>query len=210
MSRACEILHEWARELPRFSHGFRTEDLPGNGIYIVFEKGEKSHSGERIVRVGTHTGHGNLGKRIYEHLYKPNKDRSVFRKHIGRCLLHNDHFLEHWNLDCTTKKNKQRYKDIIDFEKQQNIEEKVSRHISEKLSFSVFKVEDKDERLAIEEGLLSLLTSCDHCKPSSSWLGSKHQDKRIRQGLWNVQGLKGKPFNEDDILRFLKKKPPEG
>jgi len=206
-NNACQTLHEWARELPRFGHGFKKEDLPKNGIYIVFEKKEKAHGGERIVRVGTHTGQNNLGKRIYEHLYKQNKDRSVFRKHIGRCLLHQDPFLEHWNLDCTKKVIKEEYKNIIDFDRQTAIEKDVSRYIADNLSFSVYEIENKDDRLKIEKGLLSLLTACDQCGPSPSWLGLKHQNKRIQQGLWNIQGLKGQPFNKNDLSAFCKKSP---
>ena len=35
-------------------------------------------------------------KRLNEHLFTPNKDRSIFRKHVGRCLLvqRNDLFLK--------------------------------------------------------------------------------------------------------------------
>lgn len=87
MSRECARLHEELSLLPRFSHGYLNEQLPGNGIYVVFENGENAYSTDRIVRIGTHTGESNLSKRIDEHLYTPNKDRSIFRKHIGRCIL---------------------------------------------------------------------------------------------------------------------------
>ncbi|MCK5284134.1 MAG: hypothetical protein KAJ86_00960 [Alphaproteobacteria bacterium] len=174
MSEACQILHEWANGLQKFSHNSSTEELPKNGIYMVFEKGETAHGTDRIVRVGTHTGQNNLGKRIFEHLYKPKKDRSVFRKHIGRCLLADNPFLEQWNLDSTTKANREKYKNIIDFEKQAETEERVTQYIADNFSFVVFEVDEKAERLRIEEGLLSTITACEKCFPSKSWLGLKH------------------------------------
>lgn len=203
MSEACQILHEWANGLPKFSHGYSMEDLPRNGIYLVFEKGEMAHGVDRIVRVGTHTGQNNLGKRIFEHLYKPNKDRSVFRKHIGRCLLADNPFLEQWNLDSTTKENRDKYKNIIDFKKQAETEEKVTQYIADNLTFVVFKVDDKAERLRIEEGLLSTITACNACRPSKSWLGLKHQNPHIRQGLWNIQGLDKDVLSEDEIKSLI-------
>ena len=49
----------WARPLAK---------VPPNGVYVLFEMGEEGHGGERIVRIGTHTGQNNLAPRIREHL----------------------------------------------------------------------------------------------------------------------------------------------
>lgn len=87
MSRECGRWHKQFSILPRFSHGYRKERVPNNGLYVVFESGETAHDTDRIVRIGTHRGEGNLPKRINEHPYTPNKDRSIFRKHIGAFLL---------------------------------------------------------------------------------------------------------------------------
>jgi len=162
MSESCHILHAWANRLPRFGHGFLKEELPENGIYLVFEKGESAHGVDRIVRVGTHTGDGNLGKRIYEHLYKPNKDRSIFRKHVGRCLLADDPFLEQWDKDLTSKAKRTKYEHIIDFKKQEATEEKVGRYIAQNHSFVVFEIRNKSTRLATEKSLLSTITTFRH------------------------------------------------
>jgi len=66
-----------------------------------------AHSTDRIVRIGTHTGNNKLWFRLKEHLIE-NKDRSIFRKNIGRALLNkdNDCFIEHWNKKNLTKKIK--------------------------------------------------------------------------------------------------------
>lgn len=203
MSDSCRQLHSWANSLQVFRHGFSYDDLPKNGLYILFEAGEKSHSTNRIVRVGTHTGNDRLGKRLYEHLYKPNKDRSIFRKHIGRCLLHDDPFLEQWNFDLTTKAAKQKYENMVDFEKQKFIEDEVDKYIFQNFSFAVIKADSKIERLEIESSLLATISSCNECSPSAHWLGLKHQNPVIRRGLWNIQGLNGPTLSIDEVNKLM-------
>ena len=96
---ACEALHEWANSLPALRFPFDEHAIPLNGIYILFEQGEVAHGAKRIVRVGTHTGANQLRSRLRQHFLVENKDRSIFRKNIGRALLHRDHdpFLETWD-----------------------------------------------------------------------------------------------------------------
>lgn len=81
-----------------------------NGVYILFEKNEFGHNGDRIVRIGSHTGNDNLVKRLEEHFLKENKDRSIFRKNIGRALLNknSDSYLDIWDIDLTSKKSTNR------------------------------------------------------------------------------------------------------
>ena len=60
---------------------------------------------------GAHRGAGQLPGRLAEHFDKENKDRSIFRKNIGRALLNreNDPFLEFWNLDLLSREMRERY-----------------------------------------------------------------------------------------------------
>lgn len=104
----------------KFSFPFDKHEIPANGIYILFEKGELAHSTNRIVRIGTHTGINQLRSRLNQHFIKENKDRSIFRKNIGRALLNKDKdpFLEKWEIDLTTRKAKEKYSELIDFVKQ--------------------------------------------------------------------------------------------
>jgi hypothetical protein len=97
----CEWLHSVLKAQPLYAYPFDVSDLPRNGIYFFYEKGQESgHKGLgfRIVRVGTHRD-GNFRSRIAEHylldegkmeftLAQPRPhDRSIFRCHIGRALL---------------------------------------------------------------------------------------------------------------------------
>ena len=204
MSDICNNIHNIFQNLKRYKFPFNEEELPQNGIYILFEKGELAHNGDRIVRVGTHTGNNNLVKRLKEHFIKENKDRSIFRKNIGRAILFKkgDSFLEQWNWDLTTKINKDKYLPLVDFEKQKLIEKEVSHYIKNSFSFAVLEVESKTDRLNLEAKLISTISICKECKPSKHWLGqSSPIDKIKKSGLWLVQGLYKTPL---DLKEFEK------
>lgn len=85
------------------------------------------HGRDRIVRLGTHTGNNQLRSRLKQHFLTENKDRSIFRKNIGRALLNkrNDLFLKYWELDLTSRKAKNQYSSLIDFDYQKRIEKEV-------------------------------------------------------------------------------------
>ena len=126
--------------------------IPTNGIYILFENGEKAHSGDRIVSAGTHTGVNQLRSRLQQHFIKENKDRSIFRKNIGRAILNRsgDPFLEQWNWDLTTRKAKERYAHLVDHNKIKEVEKQVSSNIQNHFSCVVFEVSQQPQRLVIE------------------------------------------------------------
>jgi hypothetical protein len=194
MTEACQYLHDTLSRLPRF----RRDDLgkvPANGIYVLFEKGEAGHGVERIVRVGTHRGQNNLAPRIREHLFTPNKDRSIFRKHVGRCLLAKagDPFLAQWEVDLTTKASREMNGHKVDKDRLKDVESEVTRYMTENFSFAALRFDTKPERLHYEECLLSTIFRCQDCGPSDTWLGKFHPTSAVLRGsgLWNVQGLLG-------------------
>lgn len=203
---ACQQLHDAFSRLKRQGPAYQPEDIPANGIYVVFEKGEKAHGTDRIVRVGTHTGQDNLAGRLNEHLFTPNKDRSIFRKHVGRCLLasRDDPFLPFWNICLTKRADKEKYGSLVDRKQLAYVEQQVSAYITSNLTFSVIAVADKPMRLHLEKTLIATIASCPHCHPSSQWLGRHHPDDVIRHGgLWNIQGVKGRGFSEAEVAEFL-------
>ena len=104
-SGICKQLHELFNSLERFNFPFDDSRIPKNGIYILFEKGECAYGMDRIVRIGTHTGDDQLRSRLKQHFIMENKDRSIFRKNIGRALLNKSHdpFLKQWEIDLTPK-----------------------------------------------------------------------------------------------------------
>ncbi|HTV30260.1 MAG TPA: hypothetical protein VMF32_21090 [Xanthobacteraceae bacterium] len=206
MTEACQHLHEVLSRLPRF----KREDLaqvPKNGIYVLFEKGEAAHDGDRIVRIGTHRGQNNLPSRIREHLYESNKDRSIFRKHVGRCLLAkaSDPFLPQWELDLTAKASRALNEHKVNKARLLEVEADVTRYMVENFSFAVFRFDDEADRRQYEECLLSTIYACPECGPSEAWLGKHHPNSEVirKCGLWNIQNLSGKVLSRGDAKRVI-------
>ncbi len=205
MSSQCEEIHNIFNSMKRFSFPFDEETIPKNGIYVLFEKGEKAHGADRIVRIGTHTGNNQLRSRLKQHFLNENKDRSIFRKNIGRAILNRkkDSFLEKWELDLTTKDSKEKFSGKIDLEKQKQVEKLVSRYIQENFGFVVFQIETKEKRLEFESKLISTVSSCQECKPSEKWFGLFSTREKIRNsGLWQVNELNKDKLSDEDI-KFL-------
>ncbi len=202
MSELCHMLHELCQYGTHldFLSGF--ESVPFNGIYLLFERGENGHEYERIVRVGTHTGKDQLVPRLKQHFIKENKDRSIFRKNIGRAILkrQQDPFLEDWEIDLTTRKAKDLHGGRIDVEKQQEVEHLVTNHSQTNFSFLVFAEENKPRRLELESKIISTISWCDECRASQEWLGLHSPKKKIREsGLWLVNGLYKEPLSNLDL-----------
>jgi len=205
MSKNCQTIHIWFNGMKKHSFPFNEQEIPENGIYILFEKGEFAHSTNRIVRIGTHTGNNQLRSRLFQHFLNENKDRSIFRKNIGRALLNKDKdtFLEQWEIDLTTKDAKNQYADSIDFDKQKEIEKRVTKFIQDNFSFVVFQVDDKNKRLEIESKIISTVSLCDECKPSEQWLGNFSPKEKIREsGLWLVNELWKTPLSDKDMIEL--------
>jgi len=198
----CHTIHQLFNNMPKLKFPFNNEEIPLNGIYILFEKQEPAHGVMRIVRIGTHTGESQLRSRLFQHFLNENKDRSIFRKNIGRALLNKnkDPFLKQWELDLTTKEAKEKHFDSVDFEKQKQIEKQVSKYIQDNFTFVVFQIDDKDKRLELESKLISTISLCDECKPSENWFGLFSPKEKIRQGgLWLVNELWKTPLSGEDI-----------
>jgi hypothetical protein len=202
----CAELHKIIHCGWRFYFRSGYSSVPENGIYIMFENGETAHNGDRIVRIGTHTGNKQLPSRIYQHFENENKNRSIFRKNIGRCFLNKnaDPYLFIWNKDTTSRSDKERYSKLVNVEYEKNIEKEISIYIQTNLSFSIIEIPTKDERLCLEKQLIGTISFCEECKPSENWLGNYSPEERIRRsGLWQVQGLKADPINEK-VLNSIK------
>jgi hypothetical protein len=197
---ACSRLHELLNALPRYSFFQLDHQVPADGVYFLFESGEEAHEGQRIVRIGSHTGMGNLASRLREHV-RLNKDRSIFRKHVGRALLQRDKdpYLAIWNLDLTAKKAREEHGHRVDKTKQATIESSVSAYIEGNFTVSILAASDSDAACRLEERCIGTVSSCSNCAPSAAWLG-RHADPRIAQsGLWQIMHLYGKGLEELDL-----------
>ena len=213
----CRATHEAARALPRVAYPFNLSDLPRDGIYFLFEAGEyDAHTGDdRIVHVGTHKN-GNFRSRISEHYlldkelnimaHRPApKDRSVLRKNLGRAWIckQDIEYLEVWNIDFTTRRERHEHAHRRDVVIEQEVEEKITTLLREGFSFAWVPVADQAERMGaggLKGRLIGTLAQCSACAASTGWLGRHSPDERIRtSGLWQVQHLHHDPICDGDI-----------
>jgi hypothetical protein len=202
MSAICSQLHSLARRGKEHSFPFDRALLPLNGIYVLFESGEEAHGGRRIVRVGTHTGDDQLPSRLVQHFVSENKDRSIFRKNIGRALLNKagDSFLAEWELDRTSRAARERHGVERETAKRQAVEGDVTKYLQGHFRCVVFRVDDKGDRMTLESRIISTVSRCDECRPSDGWLGSSSPKTKIRQsGLWLVNELYKEPLTQGDL-----------
>jgi len=188
-----------AGELTRHQFPFDVDVLPANGVYLLFEKGEPGHGGDRIVRIGSHTGVGNLAQRLTEHFIREKKDRSIFRKNVGRALLsrEGDPFLEQWDWDLTSRANREKYGRLVNRHKLFSVERRVTQFIIENCTFVVLPTSPHvAPRLALEAGLIATVAQCRYCHPSPGWLGRFSPKPVIsRTGLWQKQHVNGEPLS---------------
>ncbi len=192
---ACSALHQLVRAGRRFRYPFDNAAIPSGGIYIMFEEGEQAHGGERIVRIGTHKGTA-LARRLRNHFGVARRRGSILQRHIGRCLLDGSvETLSIWNTKRPTSSLPP------------SIAETESRALDvlrRTFSFALVTVDASSDRLRLEAALISTVAQCPACGPSADWLGRRHPNLRFREkGLWNVQGLDGKPLTADDIAREI-------
>ncbi|MHB1356091.1 MAG: hypothetical protein ACYCZF_08975 [Anaerolineae bacterium] len=208
MSNLCPELHQLLSDQPRYRFPFVLTSMPPDGIYVLFEEGETAHGTDRIVRIGTHDSDGRLAARLEELFIRENKDRSVFRKNIGRALLSSmgDPFLKQWDIDRTKKTVRDNPLRQVDPKKLQQTERKVTLRIQGSFSFVVVPTTAGIDRHRLEAGLIALVASCSECRPSTNWLGLQSPSAKIREsGLWQVQHLDDEPVSIEtlELLRKL-------
>ena len=194
-------LHELFNKAKRYYNDYNIDELIDNGIYILFEKGEKYGHMDRVVRVGSHTGINKLPARIDQHYKIQTKDRSIFRKNIGRVYLNveNDPYLEVWNRCNISKKDRIYNMEFRDLDKEIQLEDKITKKINDDFSFVLIKAEDKAYRLYLETAIATTLAQ-GSLKPSPTWFGNDSPKEKIRKvGLWQVQNLNRDCVNEFDI-----------
>lgn len=197
-------LHKLFNEQNRFTFPFkdREKEIPRNGIYIIFENGETFNDYDRVVRVGTHTGEKQLRSRLNQHFVKENKNRSIFRKNIGRCFLNKEknQYQKLWELDITSKTDKDKNLKLLDLDFEKQLEKRISEYIQTNFSFCIFQVDTKEQRLFWESKIISTLAKSNELTPSINWLGNYSTKDKIRQsGLWQVNELYKEELTETEF-----------
>ncbi len=207
-------IHDYFNQQKRYSFPYDKNEIikitDSNGLYVLFEKGEKYKDYDRIVRIGSHDGSDRLVKRLRDHFLSSKQRNSIFRKHIGRCLLsiNNDDYIDAWNKPFKKIVDKEKFKELVNLEYEKQYEDLITKHIHEKFSFVLIpRIYEKEIRNRIEEGLIAILNQSEKKLASDSWLGNYHQDKRIRDAkIWNIEYLNGSPLSQEEFRQFIESK----
>lgn len=218
MSQECSWLHSNLLSIPLVTFPFKLSALPKNGIYFFYELGELqtyNTNDTRIVRIGTHKSN-NFRSRISDHYLFDDKemdfhidkrkpsDRSIFRKNIGRVLLHKDNesYRCIWDKNFTATNTRNEWGIFRDIEKEQELECQITEIIRSKFSFRFIIIEDESRRLGkdgLEKRLIGTVAKCRDCDPSPNWLGKDSPVKKVREsGLWQYQHLTNDSIDETD------------
>jgi hypothetical protein len=195
-----ERLHEYFNSLTRYRWD-SIGDIPfDDGIYIVFEAGERYANTDldRVVRVGTHTADGGLKRRLKNHFVRESKDSSIFRKNIGKAILkeRGDAFLGKWSRKAALSAE--------DAAIQRRVENQVTEYMRPNLSFVVIPVDGKAARLRLEEGIIATIHGDPAFRPGREWLGRHSPEQKIcESGLWLKDGLSGEQLHNDELSGIL-------
>lgn len=192
-------IYEALADLPRFGSEFVSEDIPANGLYIFYERGETIQYGgghaPRVVRVGTHLGDDRLPKRLAIHFHGRAR-RSVFRRHVGAAM---ERARRSPVIPCSSTGL-----DSVLFS--DDLEREISRRFADYFTFSVVRVDCKEDRLRLEAGLIGALSAEPHTEPSAGWLGHHSCVDAIRSsGLWNRQHVGGPVLSTNDLGLLLQR-----
>lgn len=220
METPCQRLHAALERLPLLRFPFRWEELPKDGIYFFYEEGETVDHGDghrpRIVRIGTHKD-GNFRPRMSDHYLlrgeerkmaftaaRPApKDRSIFRKNLGRALLHRDGdaYLDVWNIDFTTRATKAAHAHRRDIGKEQRLEADITAILRGRFSFRFIVLEGPGRMGSggLESRLIGTVAQCPSCVGSDAWLGRSSPKPEIADsGLWLSQHLDAPALTPDE------------
>lgn len=180
------------------------DDIPfEDGVYVVYERGETYHGGDRIVRVGTHTAPGRLKGRLRDHFVREDHNGSIFRKNVGKALLNRaqDPYLAIWSLDTSRAPNRGRENPRAEAQ----VEREVSAFMRRSMTFAVIPVADAGERLRLEAAIIATLHQAKDFAPSDGWLGHYSPEPEIREsGLWQVLGLDANPLTAEESLQLAR------
>jgi len=189
-------LHTLVASLPIHEFPVSRLAIPADGIYLLYETGERAPSGDttidRIVAAGAHTGEHRLARRLADHV-SGDRRKSAVRQHVGAALLARanpaDPQLAPWLADGRTP--------------MPEAEAAVTTEIRERFTLRCIPVPDKDERLALERGIIALLAQHPIAPPSDTWLGRHAAPAEIRRtGLWNTQHINADPLTTKQWVRL--------
>jgi len=90
---------------------------------------------------------------------------------------------------------------LIDCPLQKGVEYRITQFLQDNFSFCVIEEDDKSQRLWLESRIISIVSLCQECGLSGSWLGIHSPKEKIRKGgLWQVNELYKESFFEGNWI----------
>jgi hypothetical protein len=167
-------------------------NLPLNGVYLFFEKGQKlsitNQQYDRVVRIGINEKPNRFRDRVRGH-YRGNIEGSVFRENVGWALL-----------ETSGKKPKETYGTKKQYRLRNSggpLEEDISKLFSTEFTFKAFDI-DFEKLYSYESTLLAAFSIYYQWRRLGkqldlrNWLGLHSYSRRHkikRSGLWNCEGV---------------------
>jgi len=184
----CANLHALLSEKrKRFPFPPPFVQLPLNGVYFIFEKGQTSHGHPRIVRIGSHTGRDRLTARLWEHTIP--HGRSFFRYDLGKVIIE---YPQAIGIEPISKEiwrgERSQLETLADRQALDLFEVELSAFIEQRFEFSVIGTSDPTEALALERECIATVAQCDVCKKESETSVLKPPHGHV----WNRQHAGGK------------------
>lgn len=192
---SCAKLHALlAEKRQHFNFPPPFKQLPLNGVYFIFEKGQSSHAHPRIVRIGSHTGRDRLVARLWEHAIP--HGRSYFRYDLGKAIIEQPHAVD------IRPVAEALWKAGTDRQELDRFEVELSEFIRKQFQFSVIGTLNQDEALKLERECIATVAHCDECKAASktSILKCAHGGH-----LWNQKhtGPNSNPLSASNWQRLV-------
>jgi hypothetical protein len=86
------------------------------------------------------------------------------------------------------------------------MEKRISNYVQTNLSFCVFQIDTKDDRLFWESKIVSTLAKATDIKSSENWLGNQSTKDKIKiSGLWQVNELYNDSLTELELDQLKNK-----
>lgn len=206
----CHKIHKLLSKLQVYNADTIGEIPFDDGIYFVFERGEEYYETNRVVRVGTHIVEGRLKERLKDHFVRKSHQSSMFIRNIGRAFLNQnqDNYIELWNYSSKVKNPilKEEYKENANKAKEKELENRIHEYLTENMTFTAIRVNDKQERLWLEKAIISTLSSTYDFRPSKEWLGLDSPEFCVNSsGMWLTDGINGYKMDDEGykVLRGL-------
>ena len=109
-------------------------------------------------------------------------------------------------LDITSRTQKEKNLKLLDLDFEKKIEKIISNYVQTNLSFCVFQIDSKDDRLFWESKIISTIAKATDIEPSENWLGNQSTKDKIKiSGLWQVNELYNDSLTELELDQLKNK-----